>query len=203
MNKSISLALVTLASVAALLLGACSSKDNKSSSSSSGDAGTYATTPQPCNMNGYYNTNPYGNYSYPQQNNTTTCNTYPNGVPGNVSPNGWYYGAWTFPYQWQPNTGYCGCPLGYRSVYTGYGIACAPNAYFSNWYVVTWNMGYNYGYAQNGQNLNIPNNQYVAPSSSCTSQTAQGCDTRLQNCAGNQYCQAAGGGSVMGLCVMR
>jgi hypothetical protein len=224
MKNSISYGLLAITAALAMNLSACS-KDSGSSSSGS-SASTFAATPQPCNLNGVnagynngyypngYNNgyqngyngynNGYTNQQYdPYYNNTTNCNTYPNGIaPGTAGYNSWNYGAWTYPNQWQPNTANCGCPIGYRTVYTaGYGIACAPTAYFNNSYTVNWNWNWSWGSPQNNQWVNTPQNYYTGGNASCMDQTARGCDTRAQNCGSGYFCQAAGGGSVMGLCV--
>ena len=216
MNKFLSYLTVAITVVSAMALTACNKNDDKKNSSGSVYADGYATTPQPCNLgnqynNGYgpnYNQNYYGPYG--QYNNTSSVNCNSNGQY--YGPNGyyrnyygqqnWYHGAWWWPNQWQPNTGYCGCPIGYMPVYSqAYGVACAPNAYFNNSYVVGFNFNYSYGYPQNNHWLNNAQVQYNAPAMNCMDQTARGCDTRLQNCPTGAFCQAAGGGSTMGLCV--
>jgi len=113
----------------------------------------------------------------------------------------WYYGQWYWPNQWQASQTNCGCPVGYISVYSAqFGTACAPATYGQTWAVVYYNVNWSWGAAQNTYQLNNPQAQYVGPSSTCQN-SVQGCDTRLNNCPSGTYCQAAGGGSAVGLCV--
>lgn len=155
--------------------------------------GTWATTPQPCNYTGYgyqgsYNCNQYQGYyqnwgaQYPQMN--------------------WYYGSWYWPTQIQPQTGYCGCPTGYRPTFSQYyGISCAPNAYFNNW-TVTWiNINAYWGAPQNSWGLSTPQTYYNGSNPGC-GQVAQGCDVRMNNCSGGYTCRPVAGGSTIGLCAL-
>lgn len=167
-------------------LVACQNKDSGSSSpapTATPTTGTYATTPQPCNA---------------QQ---ITPNCY--NTNNQVMPGQWPYGSWYWPNQWQPSSGYCGCPSGYAPVYSqSMGMACAPYDYFASSSVVYFNWGFNFGPAQNGQWLNVPQNQYnPAVTGQCYNQTAQGCDVRTNNCPSGSVCQPITGGSTIGLCV--
>lgn len=90
-------------------------------------------------------------------------------------------------------------------------VSCVPAGYMNNWNVGFWvtaNWNFNGGFPQNGWGLNT-NQAYYNPGAgsfgSCgiNNGVAQGCDVRLNNCPSGLFCQAAGGGSVMGLCVRR
>ncbi len=141
---------------------------------------TYATTPQPCNAQ----------------------LLVPGCIPQNQYP-GQYPQGWYWPYQWQPQQDYCGCPYGFTPVFNGQSVACAPtNQFFVQQPVVYFNWGMN-GPAQNTQWVNIPQNQYAGTqiASQCLNQTAQGCDVRMNNCPSGQLCRPTSGGSTIGLCV--
>lgn len=168
-------------------LAACQKSDSSSGTAAPAAATnvaptTYATTPQPCNA---------------QQ-------ILPNCLPQNqMIPYGGWPTGWYWPYQWQPAQDYCGCPYGFTPVVAGNSVACAPtNTFFVQQPVVYFNWGY-YGPAQNNQWVNIPQNQYAgtALTSQCLSQTAQGCDVRLNNCPSGNVCRPTSGGSTIGLCV--
>lgn len=197
----------------ALTLVACANGDGGgvSQDPNAAAAAGYATTPQPCNTpnvinnpncltGGYVN----GQYQYGYQYGQA------------VLPQSWYYGAWQFPSQWQPQVGNCGCQSGYQAIYhQSYGMACAPTAYFNpqnynsgynnggygyggvssglSYYLgagiylgFQFNWGASYGPSVNNQNLNIPQTYY---GNSCTGNSApvQGCDTRNYNSCGGQY----------------
>jgi hypothetical protein len=126
---------------------------------------------------------------------------------GNCTYNGnvgnWYYGRWYWPQAWQPSASNCGCPVGYMSVYAQqYGVACAPATYGNLGTVVYWNVNWYGGQAQNSFQLNMPQAQFTGTlANNCSTATAQGCDTRLNNCPSGSICQAAGGGSTIGICI--
>lgn len=186
-----------------LLTGAC----QKSSSPGSGNtpAGTpdqskYAATPQPCNVNtstgsGYFTYNP----NCPQYN-----QWYINQNPQSWI---WQYGSWYWPYSYTYSSPNCACPQGYFPVQGPFGLACAPQAYYTT-SLVFYNWGYwggaYWNYPQNTGGLNIPQVYYMAPQNqtgNCSQQIAQGCDVRLNNCGSGATCVAIAGGSTIGLCV--
>jgi hypothetical protein len=170
-------------------------------------AGTFATTPQPCNT---------------QQVSGQACNGQ---AYNGQLPNSWQYGAWQWPTQWQPSYGNCGCTAGMTAVYyQSFGMACAPNAYLSNQnngynnygysnngynnnygggFNVQFNWGWNFGPSQNTQGNNIPQTNYSNTyNNSCGQQSvARGCDVRTANACGYGYCQPVGGGSTIGICI--
>lgn len=151
---------------------------------------------------GGYNSGYNSGYNNVPYQNTYYCNNNLYGNYNNTNVN-WYYGQWYWPTQWQASQTNCGCPVGYISVYAAqYGVACAPATYGSSMSLVYYNVNWYWGAAQNTYQLNTPQVQYVGPSSSCQT-SAQGCDTRYNNCPGGSYCQAAGGGSSIGICVQQ
>jgi hypothetical protein len=176
----------------------------------------FATIAQPCNVATtpqvqqptYSNSNFYywwyfgskfsTNLPQPQTQTQPLGNCTYNGTAGN-----WSYGQWYWPQQWTPNTANCGCPIGYMSVYAQqYGVACAPATYGNRYSVVYWNYNWYGGPAQNSYQLNMPQAQYTSAfANNCSTTTAQGCDTRMNNCPSGSVCQAAGGGSTIGICV--
>lgn len=177
---------VLLLSVFTVMFGLAACQSNNSGGGNPAPApaapATYATTPQPCNA---------------QQ-------LLPGCIPQQGYLNGQYPQGWYWPYQWQPQQGYCGCPYGYTPVYAGNSVACAPtNQFFVQQPVTYLNWGVNNGPAQNTQWVNIPQNQYAGTqlASQCLQQTAQGCDVRLNNCPSGNVCRPTSGGSTIGLCV--
>ncbi|GIL18466.1 MAG: hypothetical protein BroJett040_22170 [Oligoflexia bacterium] len=209
---------VLFPSILSLLIGlvACQKKDDTNNAVATAQPApvavnnqTYATTPQPCNAGNTYQTTQNGQVYYYSYTNTglvqtqNGCNNYNNWYNNGNWNQQYSYGSWYWPNQWQPQTGYCGCPLGYNPVFSPtYGVACAPIAYFNS-YVVYYNNNWFQGAAQNTLPLNTPQTQYVGPSttSSCYNTAAQGCDVRLNTCPAGTVCQPTGGGSTIGLCV--
>jgi hypothetical protein len=112
--------------------------------------------------------------------------------------------SWYVPNQWQYSQYNCGCMTGYVAVSNpGLGIqqACAPQATGTWSYMVTYNINWAGGPAQNTFPLNTPQVQYNSGAGNgCYGAMAQGCDTRTYSCPGGSVCQPLGGGSVFGIC---
>jgi hypothetical protein len=181
----------------------------KSDSPSAEQAPAQVATPQPCNVPNTPGCNPQNqvpNTPYNYQYNGNYYNGYYYGgqfygIPQPQS-NNWLYGQWYWPTQWNPNIGTCGCQSGYYPTYNpGTGLACAPFNYLNLGVTVWYNWGL-HGPAQNSPFSATPQQYYQGPvNTQCSSGIAQGCDTRTNNCPAGSSCQAAGGGSVFGLCV--
>jgi hypothetical protein len=188
MKKTLFLAAATIL----LVVTACQKKDDGSST-----PGGYAVTPQPCNNpynagNTQYCVNGQPAYNYPYQNQP------------------WYtgssaYNSWYWPYQWNYSGPNCGCPTGYQATYNPYyGVACAPASTYGGGFYSTFNLGFNSGYSQNNQWVNNPQANYqVITGCNTQSQTAVGCDVRINNCSGGLLCVPIGGGSTVGTCQPR
>lgn len=129
----------------------------------------------------------------------------PYATPGN---NAYGYGAgygqsWYVPPQWMYAQYNCGCMTGYVAVTNPtYGQACAPQATGTYSYVVTYNINWAGGPAQNTYPLSTPQFQFnSAGANNCYGAMAQGCDTRNNTCPGGSICQPVGGGNAFGICV--
>ena len=185
------------------LTEACQKSSSKSTANpqaaATPDQTKYAATPQPCNVT--YSGGVYG----PSAANCQYYNQwYINQNPHNWI---WQYGAWYWPYSYIYGSQNCACPQGYFAVQGPFGLACAPQAYYSS-SLVFYNLGYwggaYWAYPQNTGGLNIPQVYYTAPQNqtgNCSQIIAQGCDVRLNNCGSGATCVAIAGGSTIGLCV--
>lgn len=119
------------------------------------------------------------------------------------------YGFQAYPYNWQYNNGFCGCPIGTRPVMSqSFGIGCAPDSIFSfNSYSY---LGWAYQ-PQNNHWSTIPQVSYTpvvngtSNGGSCWANPARACDVLNSNndCTFNGIrgeCRKIGGGSRLGIC---
>lgn len=131
-----------------------------------------------------------------------------NNQPVNYNPyttNGYNnYGnqSWYMPTQWQYSQYNCGCMTGYVAVSNpSFGQGCAPQPTGTWSYLITYNINWAGGPAQNTYPLNTPQFQFNSGAgNNCYGAMAQGCDTRYNNCPGGSICQPLGGGSAFGIC---